>query len=90
VALIPVRSGNGAMDVLAAQGDFTPPSLAQLEAALDGCLALGGGVAQADLWDFDRLARCPACAAPRRERLARLNLTGSSEPRLACAECGGG
>lgn len=89
VALIPVRGGNGAMEELAVGGDFAPPTLAQLEAALDGCLGLGG-VVQADLWDFDRLAPCATCAAPRRERLARLNLTGRPEPRVECAECGGG
>jgi len=90
VALIPVRGGNGAMEELAARGQFTPPSLAQLEEALDRCLALGGGgVALADLWDLDRLTRCPACAAARRERLERINLTGSPEPRAACRECGG-
>lgn len=89
VALIPVRGGNGAIEELAARGDFTPPVLAQLEAALDGCLDFGG-VVQADLWDFDRLALCAACAPPRRERLERLNLTGRREPRIECAECGGG
>jgi archaeosine synthase beta-subunit len=90
VALIPVRGGNGAMEALAAQGDFTPPELPTLEEALDGCLALGGGVVMADLWDFERLARCPACAGARRARLERLNLTGRPEPRTACGECGAG
>jgi archaeosine synthase beta-subunit len=89
VALIPLRGGNGALEELAVRGDFIPPGLAQLEEALDGCLKLGGGVAAADLWDLDRLARCPACARARRERLERINLTGRPEPRIACGECGG-
>lgn len=88
VVLIPVRGGNGAMEELAARGQLTPPSLAQLEDVLDRCLALGGGgVALADLWDLERLACCPACAAARRERLERINLTGSPEPRVACGVC---
>lgn len=90
VALIPVRGGNGAMEALAARGDFTPPDLSALEEALDGCLALGGGVAVADLWNLERIARCPACAGARRERLERLNLTGRPEPRISCGECGDG
>jgi archaeosine synthase beta-subunit len=90
VALIPVRGGNGALEELAARGEWEPPTLALLEEALDRCVALGGGVAVADLWDLPRLARCPACAEPRRRRLARINLSGRTEPRIACGECGGG
>lgn len=91
VALIPARGGNGAMEDLAVRGYFTPPTLAQLEETLDRCLDVGdgggGGVALADLWDLERLARCPLCAAARRERLERINLTGSPEPRVACGAC---
>jgi len=51
IALIPVRGGNGEMERLAALGHFTPPTLAQLEAALDRCLGLPAAVA-ADLWTW--------------------------------------
>ncbi len=87
VSLIPVRGGGG-LDALAARGHFVPPNLAQLEAALDGALALGGGVVTADLWDLERLAACPCCFAARRKRLARINLAGAGEPAVSCAECG--
>jgi len=87
VALIPVRGGNGALEALAARGDFTPPSLAQLEDALGRCLELAGGAVTADLWDLDRLADCPACFGRRRERLERLNLSGRNEPRVSCEHC---
>ncbi len=89
VSLIPVRGGNGALEELARRGEFTPPALADLEDALDACLALGGGVVAADLWDLERFARCAECAAARRERLARMNLSGVIERRAACSSCGG-
>jgi archaeosine synthase beta-subunit len=88
VALIPVRDGNGALDVLRQQGDFTPPRLDQLEEALERCLAQGGGIVTADLWDARRFAACPACAEARLARLERMNRTGSVEPRPACCACG--
>lgn len=88
VALIPARAGNGAMDQLAERGDFTPPSLAQIEEAMERCLALGGdGVVTVDLWDLERFAPCPACQQARLDRLARLNRSGRPEPALPCAHC---
>ncbi len=92
VALIPVRGGNGELERLAAEGEFHPPRLAALEAALDGALELdavrsGDGIVSADLWDLDRFADCPACFAARRARLERLNRGGGSEPRVECEVC---
>lgn len=88
VSLIPVRGGNGAMEALAREGAFRRPSLAQLEEALERALALGGGIVQADLWDARLFGTCAVCAGTRIERLARMNLTGRSEPRPACRACG--
>jgi archaeosine synthase beta-subunit len=88
VALIPVRGGNGELERLAALGHFVPPTLADLETALDRCLGLSPAVVTADLWDFERIARCAACRPARGARLERLNLTGRPEPRVTCAECG--
>ena len=89
VALIPVRGGNGELDRLAVRGEFTPPTLAQLEAALDGALARAGtrGVVTADLWDAGRLVQCPACGPARLARLERINLRGQSEPPVGCTTC---
>lgn len=65
VALIPVRGGNGALERLAAAGDFQPPAAADLETALAGALDEAGRIAAAgrprpvaiaDPWDLDRLA----------------------------------
>jgi archaeosine synthase beta-subunit len=88
IALIPVRGGNGEMERLAGAGEFTPPTLLDVECALDRCLDVSPAVVTADLWDIDRLAECGACAAERRSRLARINQHGRREPRIACAVCG--
>lgn len=87
VSIIPVRGGNGEMERLHALGEFTPPSLAQLEATLDRCVGIAGTVVTADLWDVERLQACTDCRAARVARLGRLNLTGRAEPRIVCERC---
>ena len=86
-SIIPVRGGNGEMERLRALGEFAPPTLPQLEAALDASLSLGRTVVTADLWDVERLPGCDTCRARRIERLARLNLTGRAEPGIVCDAC---
>jgi len=88
VSIVPVRAGNGEMERLQGLGHFTPPTLSQLEAALDGCSQFGDAVVTTDLWDVEGLPACERCRPARIERLRRLNLTGSPEPRIACALCG--
>jgi hypothetical protein len=88
IALIPVRGGNGELERLAALGHFVPPSLSQLEAALEHCLGLSPVVVAADLWDIDRLPACPECRPRRLERVRRLNMTGRPEPPVDCHACG--
>ncbi|MBI3566722.1 MAG: radical SAM protein [Gemmatimonadetes bacterium] len=90
VSLIPVRSGNGALDALAAAGTFEPPTLATVERAVDGALALGRGRVFADTWDLERFSRCPDCLPARAERLRRLNDSQRREPAVACARCSPG
>ncbi|MFL5561839.1 MAG: radical SAM protein [Gemmatimonadaceae bacterium] len=87
VAIIPVRGGNGEMQRLRALGHFTPPTLAQLEDALDRSLRLSGAVITADLWDVHELPACAACQTARVERLRRINVSGNAEPPIACSEC---
>ena len=87
VSIIPVRGGNGEMERLRALGAFTPPTLVQLESALDRCLGFGRTVVAADLWDVWLLPACEECRAPRIERLARINLTGDVQPPIACDAC---
>lgn len=88
VSLIPVRAGNGALDALAAAGDFVPPRLATLEAAFDGALALGRGRVFADTWDLGRFSRCPACLEARTARLRDMNLAQQWMPPVQCDACG--
>ena len=87
-SLIPTRGGNGAMEELAAAGEFSPPHLATLEAVAECGIALNRGRVFADLWALDS---CPSCAACRENRIARLrimNLEQTIPSRVDCAVCG--
>lgn len=90
VSLIPVRGGNGALDALAATGDFVEPSLKTLEDAHDAALGLGAGRVFADWWDLARFSSCDACFERRDLRIRAVNLTQRSVPRVTCAQCGAG
>ena len=92
-SIIPTRGGNGIMEQLAEQGDYSPPRLASLERALESALALseverGQARVFVDLWDAERLAACPRCAPARIERLRQMNLTQRGLPQIGC-DCGG-
>jgi archaeosine synthase beta-subunit len=87
VSIIPVRGGNGEMERLAALGHFVPPTLWQLEAALDACAHFTPTVVTADLWDAERLPACAECRAMRIERMRRLNVSGRVEPAVVCRVC---
>jgi radical SAM enzyme (TIGR01210 family) len=89
VSIIPVRGGNGELERLQASGVFTPPTLAQLETALDGCAQFRSAVVTADLWDVERLPGCAACRGQRIERMRRFNLRGILELPVACSCCAG-
>jgi uncharacterized Fe-S cluster-containing MiaB family protein len=89
IALIPTRGGNGAMEALADQGRFEPPTLADLERAVSLAVARARGRVLADLWDIERLAACPGCFSDRAERLRRQNLQQRVLPPVDCGSCGG-
>jgi hypothetical protein len=88
-SLIPVRGGNGALETLAAQGQFTPPKLATLEAAADYGVGLRRGRVFADLWDLEKFPACAACFPARRDRLRAMNLQQEVLPRVHCPRCEG-
>lgn len=88
VSIIPVRGGNGEMERLAQSGLFTPPTLGQLEEALDRCIGWRTAAVSVDLWDIERLAACAACRDARIARLHRMNLSGHPEPPVTCETCG--
>jgi hypothetical protein len=77
------------MERLRGIGQFTPPSLADLEQAFDASVNCSGSVINVDLWDIDGLSQCDQCKTHRVERLERMNLTGRVEPRIECHFCAG-
>jgi radical SAM enzyme (TIGR01210 family) len=88
VAINPVRPGNGYLDALSTAGEWTPPTLPQLEEALGRSLGLGAGVVAIDLWEVDGFRRCPDCDDERIGRLRAMNADGIPRRALACESCG--
>ncbi len=88
-ALIPTRAGNGALEALAARGEFAPPRLETLEAAAAYGVRLGRGRVFADLWDLQRFSTCANCFAARQARLREMNLKQEVPARIECRNCGG-
>ena len=88
VSIIPVRGGNGEMERLQGLGKFTPPTLSQLEDALDLCSRFTSTVVAADLWAAEGLTACEHCRSERIARMRRLNLSSCAQLRIACSECG--
>jgi len=97
VAIIPVRGGNGELERLQQLGHFTPPTLRELETALEQSLSrlpIGPSahppIVTADLWDVDRLPACEVCRPQRIARIRAMNLSPRSRlpapgSCLACA-----
>jgi archaeosine synthase beta-subunit len=85
--VIPTRAGNGALDALAARGEFSPPRLASLEEALDYGIGLKRGRVFADLWDLQLFSNCAVCFDQRRARLHTMNLSRRALPRVPCPAC---
>ncbi len=90
VVLIPVRAGNGALEVLRDQGWFRPPTLQDLENALEGALRLRKGRVFADLWDLETFSSCVHCYAARLRRLEAMNFSQTVIAPVACPHCGAG
>jgi len=87
VSLIPARLGNGALERLAERGEFSPPKLATLEAALEYGIGLKRARVFADLWDLEQFSDCKECLEGRRARLHEMNLRQITQPRVACDWC---
>jgi archaeosine synthase beta-subunit len=85
--LIPTRGGNGAMEDLLAGGQFEPPRLETLEAAMEYGLSLKAGRVFADLWGVRE--QCAYCHPQRLARLRRMNLQQVLLERISCARCFG-
>ena len=87
VTLIPTRGGNGAMEVLAANQQFSPPRLETLEASFSYGLGLKRGRVFADLWDAEKITTCPDCRIPRIARLRQMNLSQINLAPVRCDSC---
>ena len=85
-SVIPVRSGNGAMDTLVREGFHREPSLLSLGQVLDYGIGLGKGRVFADLWDLERFSGCDRCFEARRTRLEKMNLSQERSAPVTC-EC---
>ena len=90
VSLIATRGGNGAMDELHRNGEFSPPRLKTIEAAARYGLSLRRGRVFIDLWDLQTSRTCQRCYADRVSRLGEMNLRQVLLPPVSCDHCGGG
>jgi radical SAM enzyme (TIGR01210 family) len=87
-SLIPTRAGNGAMEALAVSGEFSPPSLASLERALEFGLKREAGRVFVDVWELDKFFRCPDCSEARATRIRNMSATQQATSTLRCGCCG--
>ena len=88
ISVIPTRTGNGALEELARQGQFAEPNLSLLEDVIDYGVGLGRARVFSDLWDLRRFSKCPKCFDAREERLHRMNCTQRILDRVQC-DCEG-
>ena len=82
--VIPVRSGNGAMDLLMEEGNFSLPDIHSLEAVLEYGIGLDAGRVFADVWDLDLFSNCKKCIDQRVSRLTAMNLSQRITSRVTC------
>jgi radical SAM enzyme (TIGR01210 family) len=75
VAVIPLRSGNGALEYLKSLELCELPLAGSLERVLAKCVGRDQTIVTADLWDWDKLrGLCPRCSQSRKQRLHEMNL----------------
>lgn len=88
-AVIPTRTGNGALDQLELQGLFSEPRLSSLETVIGEGLLLSSGQQRVfvDLWDAQRFSTCPDCLEERIARMNRMNLSQQFERAIECSQC---
>lgn len=83
-SVIATRGGNGIMERLAQQGDFSPPSLSSLERVLEHGIAMRRGRVFADTWEAEQLVSCAQCGPARIARIRQLNLQQTILPPVIC------
>jgi radical SAM enzyme (TIGR01210 family) len=80
--VIPMRAGNGAIDLLRQEGLFSPPTLASLERVLEFGIGLEKGRVFADLWDVEKLFDGITNGPERSERLRQMNYLQTVVPPI--------
>ena len=85
--LIPTRANNGAMEALAAAGQFVAPGLRLLEFAAAYGLSLRRGRVFTDLWDMKESRECAICFNARVQRLREINLKQVLTTPVHCDTC---
>jgi hypothetical protein len=82
--IIPVRTGNGAMDQLFDKGIFTQPDIYSLEKVLEYGIEQQAGRVFADTWDLKLFSKCDKCLGERTDRLIAMNLSQKFFRRIKC------
>ena len=83
--VIPVRAGNGAMDLLMEKGDFSLPNIHSLETVLEYGISLDAGRVFADVWDLGLFSNCKKCIDQRTSRLVDVNLSQRIPGQVTCS-----
>jgi radical SAM enzyme (TIGR01210 family) len=81
---IPVRGGNGVMELLQQNGNFKPPSIKSLEAVMEYGIGLNKGRVFADTWDLQLFSSCDNCFEKRVNRLTDMNLKQKITGKISC------
>ena len=82
--VIPTRIGNGALDFLRTNGDFSQPDIKSLEAVLEYGITKHEGLVFADTWDLELFSKCSSCTHQRTERINSMNLNQGIEKQVIC------
>ncbi len=83
--VIPVRAGNGAMDLLMEKNYFAQPDIRSLETVLEYGIRLNSGRVFADVWDLGMFSSCKKCIDKRTNRLITLNLNQKITSPIRCS-----
>jgi archaeosine synthase beta-subunit len=82
--VIPVRGGNGAMEILKEHGHFAPPHIRSLEKVLEYGIGLNSGRVFADTWDLGLFSTCSICSEQIITRLTEMNLSQKVTESVKC------
>lgn len=82
--VIPVRAGNGAMDLLMEKGDFNMPDIHSLEIVLEYGIGQNAGRVFSDIWDLGLFSNCKKCINQRINRLTTMNLSQKISNQVEC------